>query len=96
MSPRRHLPRPLRDPKRDQVQLASHASCLNLVAEALFVISGSQRRYPSITKALLARCGGADMVSPVKADFPPVVVSEAARAINMQEAARATSRFTRR
>ena len=41
---RRHLPRPLRNPKQGQVQLASHAPCLNLVAEAMFVMSGSATR----------------------------------------------------
>ena len=76
------------DPRRDQVQLASHASVLNLVAEARLILAGMGSKYPAIALALLDHCGGRAMLRALVADFPATVLSEAARAINTQEAAR--------
>jgi hypothetical protein len=78
-----------RDPRRDQVQLASHASVLNLVAEARLILSGVGAKYPAIALALLDRCGGRQMERARIADFPATVLSEAARAVNTQKAAQA-------
>jgi hypothetical protein len=68
--------------------LASHASVLNLVAEARLIMAGASTKYPAIALALLDRCGGRTIQRARVADFPPTVLSEAARAINSQEAAR--------
>jgi hypothetical protein len=46
------------DPRRDQVQFASHPSVLNMVAEARLIIASSGAKYPAISMALLDRCGG--------------------------------------
>jgi hypothetical protein len=71
------------------VQLASHSSVLNLVAEARLILSGAGAKYPMIALALMATCGGTNLQRACIADFPATVLSEAARAINTQEAARA-------
>jgi len=73
----------------DQAHLAAHASNLNLVTEARVILSGAMARYPAIARALLANCCGREMQRPILSDFPAAVLSEAARAVNTQEAARA-------
>jgi hypothetical protein len=77
------------DSRRDQVQLAWHSSVLTLVAEARLILSGAGAKYPMIALALMSRCGGKNLQRACIADFPATVLSEAARAINTQEAARA-------
>ena len=75
------------DPRTDQRHLESHAVNLSLLGEARRILAKASQSYPGIQRALAARCGGADLPRPPNTDFPPVVVCEAAREMQIQEAA---------
>ena len=75
------------DPRTDQRHLESHAVNLSLLGEAKRILARASQLYPGIQRAFAARCGGADLPRPPTTDFPPVVVCEAAREMQKQEAA---------